>query len=214
MATLSAKRSVRTNHRRLWANIGQIALTAVVIGGSVTLANLATRWLLAGITPASFHAVTSASVTSTKPTVTPPPGTNPIAVGLGATQSINGLAITMTNLRLVTTQGFVGAPAGEAFAIVTVTLVNTDPTQASAYNGGDFVFVDSTGQTHPEVFAALAAPLGVGTLAPQATTQGDLAFLIPYPVAANAPDPQIRYQAARVGGFMLNWSLPLGPLLP
>ena len=101
-----------------------------------------------------------------------------------------------------------------AFAIVSVTLVNTDPTQNVAYNAADFILLDANGHAHPEAYAALEAPLGVGNMVPHASVQGDLAFLVPYPVDGSQPDPQIRYMPSAISGFILSWNVPLAPTLP
>ena len=213
MATRRTRRATKRSYRHMWAAIGQISLTAVVIAGSLTLANLATQRLLGGLA-AHLHPAVITTIPTPAPTAIPSQNDSGIAVGIGATQSFRSLAITVGPLQIAPSHAFIGAPQGMAFAIIAVMLVNTDPTQRVAYNAADFALVDANGHTHPEAYAALESPLGVGSMAPHTSVQGDLAFLVPYPVDGSQPDPQIRYVPSAIGGFSLSWSVTLAPTLP
>lgn len=215
MASSSTKARMRRSTRQLWSAIGEIGLTVVVIVGSLWLANAVTQRLLGGLAhaPALMPSLTLPTPSPTAAVVVLP-SANAVSVGIGATQSFHSLAITLTNLRIVSKQGFVGAPQGMAFALITVVLVNTDPIISVAYSPTDFALVDAAGTAHPAAFAALGAPLGTGEVPPLATVQGDLAFLIPYPVDGSQPDPQIRYLPSAANSLALSWGLPLAPLLP
>ena len=213
MATRTTQRTTKRSSRQVWTAVGQIALAAIVIAGSLTLANFVTLRLLGGLS-LHHHSTSITSLPTPTPTPLPVAVDSGVAVGIGATQSFRSLAITVGHLQIAQSHTFIGAPQGMAFAVITVLLVNTDPTQSVAYNGADFTLMDANGHTHPEAYAALASPLGVGSILPRASVQGDLAFLVPYPVDGSQPDPQLRYLPSAVGGFILSWSVPLAPTLP
>jgi hypothetical protein len=192
-----------------------VVATLLVAFGSAVGATAATRWLLRDIQP------------HTRPTAHPvaPPlpvvhdgitlgGGSPLAVGMGATQSYNGLAITVDQLRIAPTNDFVGAPAGSHLTIVTVTLMNTDPIRALPYNAAEFWLSTSAGDAHHEVFAASAQPLGTGQVAPHSQIVGEVAFLVTATPDVTAPDPQIIFAPVAAPAFTLRWDVPLVPLLP
>lgn len=201
--------------RQWWRGAIQIVGALIVVFLSVFAAGYAARWLLRGVDAPTAQGA-SHPTTHLKPIATAPrapAATDVVALGMGATQSYHGLAVTVTNLHLVTTSNFVAAPPGMIFACVTVTLANTDPVQTIPYNAADIVLVDAHGALHHQSFAALTAPLGAGKVGPNAQVQGQLAFLVAYPPTLYANDPQIRY-APPGGGMALAWDVPLGPSLP
>lgn len=184
------------------------------------LFGLGCMWLAASMAQAIVAAI-SAQQTTTAPVVAPfgngsvaGATQHVVSVAVGGTQSYTDTAITMTNLRIVTSQGAIGAPSGQAFAIVSVTLRNLDPAHSQAFNVADFVLQNAGEVPHHAAFTALDDPLAVGTLAPNGSITGDLAFLVTYPVADTAPDPQIVYLPSGNSGATLGWSVPLAPLLP
>jgi hypothetical protein len=211
LSTSSTTPIPRPLDRHWWRGAVQILGALVVVFLSVFAAAYAARWLLRDVDPASAHAATT--TVQLKPTPHAPAATDVVALGMGATQSYRGLAVTITDLRLVATSNFVAAPPGMIFACVTVTLANTDPVQAVPYNAADIVLVDARGGQHHQSFAALATPLGAGLVAPDAQVQGDLAFLVAYPPSLYANDPQIRY-APPGANLALAWDVPLAPILP
>jgi hypothetical protein len=198
--------------RRWWRGALQILGAVVIVFLSVFAAANAARWLLRGVDPTPAHA---AMHTTARPLRVPtaPATTDVVALGMGATQSYRGLAVTIANLRLVATSHFVAAPPGMIFACVTVTLANTDPVQAIPYNSADLALLDAHGVLHHQSFAALAAPLSAGTVEPNTQVQGDLAFAVAYPPTLYANDPQIRY-APPGTSVALAWDVPLAPTLP
>ncbi len=131
------------------------------------------------------------------------------APGLGATQSIGGVTITTGGLRVATALDVVAAPPGQAFAVITITLFNTNPTGDLTYNAGDFVLLWPDGSMRHEVVAALTAPLGVGQLAADARVTGDVAFLVPHPAPVTTFDPQILFLPESGVAPPLRWDLAL-----
>ncbi len=220
MATLSvgeaSQAHARVPRRRAAVHSAwYVVATLLVAFGSAAGATTATRWLLRGVpvrAPAAKHTL-------------PPPlpvahdgvtlgGGSPYAVGIGATQSFNSLAITVDQLRIAASHDFVGAPAGSQVAIVTVTLANTDPIRTLPYNAAEFWLIDPSGAARHEVFAALAQPLGAGQVAPHAQIVGEVAFWVTATPDALAPDPQIVFAPAAAPDFALRWDVPLTSPLP
>lgn len=187
---------------------------------AVVLVGLGCMWLAASVGQAIFTIIIAQQ---TAPTAVAAPFAESnqtkmnqrlVTVAVGGTQSYADTAITIDNLRIVTAQGAIGAPGGEAFAIVTVTLRNLDPAHPQVFNAADFVLQNAAGSLNHPAFTALDDPLMTGTLGPNGTTTGDLAFLVPYPVADSVPDPEIEYLPSAISGATLSWSVPLAPLLP
>lgn len=194
-----------TQVRRLRRRLAVSIVAALVVAfGSLVLATRATQFLLNDLHIGGGQA----SATATPlPRISALPGD--ITVGVGATQSYDGVAMTVSDLHLTTVNNLVGAPAGEEFAIVTVRLVNTAPAGTVPYNAYDFVMADQAGQGRHEDFAALDHPLGVGSLGPEQQVTGDIAFLVK--TAISATDPQIVYLPSLTAVAPLRWSVPLNP---
>jgi hypothetical protein len=194
-----------------WYVVGAL----LVAFGSAAGATMATRWLLGGMQPQPRatvpHAHAPLPVLHDGITLG---GGSPLAVGMGATQSYDDLAITIDHPQIVAANGFAGAPSGSHFAIVTVTLANTDPVRSLPYNGAEFWLNDGTGKLAHEVFAADAQPLGVGQVAPHSQVTGEVAFLVTANPDPNAADPQVIFAPSAAPAFALQWDLPLVPLLP
>ncbi|MBA3824053.1 MAG: hypothetical protein H0X24_09160 [Ktedonobacterales bacterium] len=205
----------RTARRRVTFHPAwHVVATILVAFGSGVGATATTRWLLRDTRP-------SATVSH------PPPaplvvvhdgvtlgGGSPLAVGMGATQSYAGLAITVDQLRIAPTNDFVGAPPDSHIAIMTVTLVNTDPVRPLPYNAAEFWLTNPAGDAHHEVFAASAQPLGAGQVAPHSQFVGELAFFVTATPDVTAPDPQIVFAPTAAPAFTLRWDLPLVSALP
>jgi hypothetical protein len=214
MASLATSPVTRAPARRHMAGVLHLIGALIVTFGSVAGASYAARWLLRGMPHSVATTAHAVGHTPAAPSHAAPPDGGAVAVGIGATQSYRGLAVTVTNLRLLPTNDFVAAPAGHVFACVTVILANTDPAQPAAYNAADFFLADPQGALHHEVFAALAAPLGAGSVPPRGRVQGDLAFLVTVPPAPYTPDPQLRFFPASGAPVSLAWDLPLTPIFP
>jgi len=217
MATISSTTSsAHVAGRHIFGNALHLAGALVVVFGSVGFASFAARWILNGVPHAASSVHHAAS--SVPPAASAPQhanqGNDPIAVGMGATQSYHGMAITIDQLHIETKHDFLAAPAGQAFAIVTITIINTDPVQMASYNAANFQLDDHSGALHPEAVAALAAPLGIGTIAPHGRAQGDLAFLIAYPANLYQVDPAIRFLPTPNASLSLAWDMPVTPSIP
>ncbi len=214
MASLATTPSTRVAVRRHLADALHLIGALLVTFGSVAGASYAARWLLRGTAQSITAPTHRTNLAPVAPPRTVPPDGGAVAVGIGATQSYRGLAVTVSDLRLLSMSSFVAAPAGQDFACVTVTLVNTDPALPATYNAADFYLADTAGALHHEVFAALAAPLGTGSVPPRGRVQGDLAFLVAVPNVPYAPDPQLRFFPTPAMPASLAWDLPLTPSFP
>ncbi len=216
MATVSGVSSAHAPVRQTFSKAFHLLGALVVVFGSVGFASVAAHWILSGVPHASaaVHQTVGATSPKTRMRQSNRQENAPIAVGMGATQSYHGLAITIGQLQITTKHDFLAAPAGQAFAIVTVTIVNTDPVQTATYNAANFQMEDPAGALHPEAMAALASPLGIGTIAPHGRAQGTIAFLVPYPADPYKPDPAVVFLPTPNPALALAWDLPLAPSMP
>jgi hypothetical protein len=179
-----------------------IAAFAVIVGAS-----WGARRVLRNVSAPRITVVATAI-----PTATPMPALSvdtANAPGLGATQSFGGVTITAGNLRVASALDVVSAPPGQAFAIVTITLFNTNPADTITYNAANFVLLWPDGTVRHEAVAALPAPLGVGQLAGDASVAGDVAFLVPHPAPVTTFDPQILFLPEAGAMPPLRWDLAL-----
>lgn len=194
--------------RRLRLRLALSIVVALVVAfGGFALAIRATQFLLNDLHIGANGA--QAATPTALPRISALPGD--LTVAVGATQSFEGTAITVSNLQLKTANNLVGAPDGEEFAIVTIRLINTAPAGAIPYNAYDFVLADQAGQGHHEDFAALDHPLGAGSLAPERQVTGDIAFLVKTAAPAPGSDLQIVYLPSLTAVAPLRWSVSLDP---
>ncbi len=203
--------------RRLRVGLVSMAALGITVAGlsmlaAITVAPLAWHALQSAIAPPPPLSVAGAGLPTTFLAPTLPPSDSVMAIG--ATESIDGIAITVSDLRLATAIGAVGAPSGMAFAVVRVRLVDLDAVRAMSYNAGDFALVSGDGHVFHEVFAALGDPLGVGQLAPSASASGEIAFLVTPQTDPSAVDPQIVFWPSLSSGNLVSWSMPLAPVMP
>jgi len=136
---------------------------------------------------------------------------NALTVAVGGTQSIDGLVLTVSDLRISTGDGVVGAPPGYEIAIFTVHLTDTNPAGSVTYNAYDFVMTDQPDAIHHEDFAALDHPLGTGTLWANAQVTGQIGFVVRTPTGSGGRDPFVVYLPNGLGKSFLRWSVPLSP---
>lgn len=197
--------------------VARAALALLIVALAWVGAVGAARVLLRGVVwQCAFGACPGQTRLLVAATPTPPPPTafpaSAIVVGLGATQSYGGLAITVGDLRATATSGFVAAPRGAMLVIVTVRLVNTTPGATVAYNAYDFALIAAGGALQHETLAALPAPLGVGVLPPEGQAAGQVAFVEPLPATPYQPAAQIVYLPSAAAGPPLAWSVSLPPV--
>jgi hypothetical protein len=191
-----------------------VVATLLVAFGSGVGATVATRWLLGGNQPTHAPARQTIPPISVMHDGDSPGGGGTLAVGMGATQSYDGMAITVDQLHVVASNSFVGAPDGSHLAIVTVTLMNTDPVQSLPYNAADFWLSNPGGTAQHEVFVASANQLGAGKVAPHDQVVGEVAFLVTATPDPNAPDPEIVFAPSAEPAFSLRWDVPLVSQFP
>jgi hypothetical protein len=193
-------------------------LSRVIVAISALIMIVASGLIAPRIVPPIVHAMAHALFPPAQDTV---PGLAPAepaativapqastSLGIGATQSYNGLAITVSDLRLQSSSGPVGAPSRSVFAIVRVNILNLDLGQMAPYSAGDFVLVDAAGREQRQTFAALVDPLGAGDIAPGGDVTGELAFLVPaMPVPGASSLVIVWLPSVQAGNTPLSWSL-------
>lgn len=189
--------------RMLLRVVGAIVVGAACLAGSVRVTGL----LLHNI---HWRALASAAPPVPMATAAPlslPPGS--VAIGLGATQSLEGVTLTVSRKVVSATQAFLAAPPGQTFLVLTAQISNTNPSQTVVYSAYDFLLADDHQTFRHQDFAALAHPLGTGILSPHSTATGDLAFLIPANSDPQVPGLHIVYYPPGAGDQILVWVVSL-----